>query len=119
MMKTTKKPKYTTPVRVRREPPTVAEAVIAAQDLSDDIEQQVEIAAGLIGLTPDEVRPHVLAAKRPERGMGSESRERLISSGGLRGPRTVVVERKTDRKMIRPIGPVVVERRVRPLSGRS
>jgi hypothetical protein len=119
MMKSTKKPRHTTPVRVRREPPTVAEAVTAAQDLSDDIEQQVEIAAGLIGLTADEVRPHVVAAKRPERGAGSEMRERIISSGGLRGPRTVVVERKVERKMIRPLGPVVVERRLRPIGGRG
>src|SRR4051812_31483875 len=52
------------PIRVRREPPTIAEAVVAAQDLADDLEQQVEIAAGLIGLPPDEVRPHVLAAER-------------------------------------------------------
>ena len=37
------------PIRVRREPPTVNEAVAAAQDLADDVEQQVEIAAGLIG----------------------------------------------------------------------
>ena len=35
------------PIRVRREPPTVSEAVAAAQDLADDVEQQVEIAAGL------------------------------------------------------------------------
>ncbi|MFC6051169.1 hypothetical protein ACFPYM_25340, partial [Methylobacterium hispanicum] len=44
------------PIRVRREPPTVAEAVAAAQDLADDLEQQVEIACGLIGLPADEVR---------------------------------------------------------------
>ena len=40
------------PIRVRREPPTIPEAVAAAQDLADDLEQQVEIAAGLIGLPP-------------------------------------------------------------------
>ena len=44
------------PLRVRREPPTVDEAVIAAQALTDDIEQQVVVAAGLIGLPEDEVR---------------------------------------------------------------
>jgi len=48
------------PVRVRHEPPTVAEAVVAAQALTPDLEQQVEITAGLIGLTPDEARPFVL-----------------------------------------------------------
>ena len=50
------------PVRVRQEPPTVAEAVAAAQALTPDLEQQVEITAGLMGLTPDEARPFVLEA---------------------------------------------------------
>ena len=50
------------PVRVRQEPATVAEAVAAAQALTPDLEQQVEITAGLMGLTPDEARPFVLAA---------------------------------------------------------
>src|SRR5690348_11128207 len=50
------------PVRVRQESATVAEAVAAAQALTPDLEQQVEIAAGLMGLTQDEVRPFVLAA---------------------------------------------------------
>ena len=50
------------PVCVCQEPATVAEAVAAAQGLTPDREQQVEITAGLIGLTPDEARPFVLAA---------------------------------------------------------
>src|SRR4051812_1459843 len=50
------------PVCVRQEPPTLAEAVAAAQALTPDLEQQVEITAGLMGLAPDEVRPFVLAA---------------------------------------------------------
>lgn len=95
------------PIRVRREPPTIVEAVAAAQDLADDVEQQVEIAAGLIGLPADEVRPHVLAAKRakPERAP-----ERILSHASpSRAPRTVIVERRA-----RPT--VVVERRSRPLT---
>ncbi|ACL56121.1 conserved hypothetical protein [Methylobacterium nodulans ORS 2060] len=96
------------PIRVRREPPTVAEAVAAAQDLADDLEQQVEIAAGLIGLPPDEVRPHVLKAAKPR---PDRAPERIISTGsGMRGPRTVIVERKVGRPL--------VERRIRPLDGR-
>ncbi|WP_238257634.1 hypothetical protein [Methylobacterium gnaphalii] len=110
------------PIRVRKEPPTIVEAVAAAQDLADDLEQQVEIAAGLIGLTSDEVRPHVLAAakerqERPrgrvvERGFDRVS-DRITSPGSLsRSPRTVVVERRT-----RPA--VVIERRSgRPLEPR-
>ena len=97
------------PIRVRREPPTIVEAVSAAQDLADDVEQQTEIAAGLIGLPVEEVRPHVLAAKRakPERAP-----ERILSHASpSRAPRTVIVERRTR-------APVVVERRGRPLDPR-
>jgi len=50
------------PVRVRQEPATVAEAVAAAQALTPDLEQQVDITAGLMSLTPDEARPFVLEA---------------------------------------------------------
>src|SRR4051812_22959604 len=50
------------PVRVRQEPPTVAEAVAAAQALTPDLEQQVDITAGLMGLTPEAARPFVLEA---------------------------------------------------------
>ncbi|CAA2101106.1 hypothetical protein MBUL_01009 [Methylobacterium bullatum] len=97
------------PIRVRREPPTIPEAIAAAQDLADDLEQQVEIAAGLIGLPLDEVRPHVLAAEKPKPEKVSE---RILTAGSpSRAPRTVIVERRT-----RP--PVVVERRGRPLDGR-
>ena len=97
------------PIRVRREPPTVNEAVAAAQDLADDVEQQVEIAAGLIGLPADEIRPHVLAAKlvKPQRVP-----ERIMTyASPNRAPRTVVVERRT-----RPT--LVIERRSRPLDPR-
>lgn len=109
MKKTPKSFQDLPPIRVRREPPTIPEAVAAAQDLADDIEQQVEIAAGLMGLTADELRPHVLSAvkAKPER-----MPERILSSGSPnRPPRTVIVERRT-----RP--PLVVERRGRPLDGR-
>lgn len=96
------------PIRVRREPPTVAEAVAAARDLTDEVEQQVEIAAGLMGLPPDEVRPHVLAAASQARPPARGLPERFVSPGGAnRTPRTVVVERRTR-------APVVVERRGRP-----
>ncbi|WP_342154186.1 hypothetical protein [Methylorubrum sp. SB2] len=105
------------PIRVRREPPTVAEAVAAAQDLTDDIEQQVEIAAGLIGLPSDEVRPHVVAAAkaaaaRPAR-MPERVEQRIMApvSPNRAPPRAVIVERRS-----RPA--VVVERRGRPLEPR-
>jgi len=43
--------------RTRHDPPDVEEAVAAAQGLTDDIDSQIEIAAQLIGLSEDEVRP--------------------------------------------------------------
>ena len=95
------------PIRVRREPPTVDEAVAAAQDLSDDVEQQVEIACGLIGLGPDEVRPHVVAAAKA----AAEQRILAPTSPNRAPPRGVIVERRS-----RPT--VVVERRSRPLDQR-
>ncbi|GAB6844490.1 hypothetical protein HNR00_002790 [Methylorubrum rhodinum] len=106
------------PIRVRREPPTVAEAVAAAQDLADDVDQQVEIAAGLIGLDPDEVRPHVVAAAkaaaaRPPRGPEPRMEHRIMApaSPNRAPPRAVIVERRS-----RPA--VVVERRTRPFEPR-
>lgn len=108
MKKTPKSFQDLPPIRVRREPPTIPEAVAAAQDLADDLEQQVEIAAGLMGLPLDAVRPHVLSAVRPKPERMSE---RILSAGGpSRAPRTVIVERRTR--------PMVVERRGRPLDGR-
>ncbi|TNC11446.1 hypothetical protein FF100_20220 [Methylobacterium terricola] len=110
--KPTDKPRNLPPIRVRKEPPTISEAVAAAQDLADDVEQQVEIAAGLIGLPPDEVRPHVLQAAKTLASKPKAAPERIISTGsGLRGPRTVIVERRAGRPL--------VERRTRPpLDGR-
>jgi hypothetical protein len=47
------------PPRVRREYPTIDEAVAAAQGLSSDPDAQIEIAAGLMGVSEDDVRPHL------------------------------------------------------------
>jgi hypothetical protein len=79
------------PVRVRRDPPTLEEAVFAAQGLSDDLEQQAEIAAGLMGVTADEARPFVAAARpKPHAAEG-----RLHGAAGA--PRVVVLKRRIAR----------------------
>src|SRR5215204_6126960 len=56
--------------------PTLEEAVVAAQGLSDDIEQQVEIASGLMGIPQEEVRPVIASAPPSETagGFGRSSR---------------------------------------------
>jgi hypothetical protein len=86
------------PRRVRHDPPTLAEAIAAARGLTDDVKQQVEIAASLMDLSPDEVRPEVLkaaaAATAATRKDVSE-----IAYVGRSGPRTVVVERKPSRRL--------------------
>jgi hypothetical protein len=92
--------------RVRNDAPTLDEAIAAAQGLSDDIEAQVEIAASLMGLPREEVRPALLKA--------APLREVPIASIAFAGPdsepRAVVVERKPSRR----IGTAVVERTSRP-----
>ena len=76
------------PVRVRRDPPTLDEAVFAAQGLSDDLEQQVEIAAGLMGVAVEEARPLVAAARTRPPAVES----RLHEAAGA--PRVVVLKRR-------------------------
>ena len=76
------------PVRVRRDPPTLEEAVIAAQGLSADIEQQVEIASGLMGIPREEVRPVIASAPAPETARGFERSSRAM-------PQVVVLRRRT------------------------
>ena len=43
--------------RVRHDPPTLEEAIAAARDLTDDLEQQAEIAAGLMDLRSTRCAP--------------------------------------------------------------
>ena len=88
------------PRRVRYEPPTLREAIAAAQDLSDELNEQAEIAASLIGLSRDQVRTELLKVAPP--------RKDVIKSVAFVGPassqRTVVVERKPTRRMISAAG---------------
>jgi hypothetical protein len=72
------------PRRVRRDLPTLQEAIIAAEGITDDLDSQVEIAASLIGLAPESVRAEI-ASKRVETGSRSVSGK----PGALR---SVVVE---------------------------
>ena len=68
------------PPRVRFEPATVDEAVHAARGLTSDIDQQVDIAAGLIGLDHNEVRDHVLRLQQSplDRAEASDGRTRVV-----------------------------------------
>jgi hypothetical protein len=84
------------PLRVRRELPTLEEAIFAAQGLTDDLGQQAEIAAALMNLAADEIRPQVAAAAaaaaRPRR---EAPPVQTMGAGG----RAVVVERQPSRRL--------------------
>ncbi len=82
--------KFSGPPRVRYEPPTIEEAVAAAQDLAVDPEQQVAIAAGLMGMPEDQVQSDVLTAA-PRR---TRSRPTRDWAPPTRSPQVVVVRRR-------------------------
>ncbi|MBB4041523.1 hypothetical protein GGR34_003200 [Microvirga flocculans] len=82
----------------RVEPPVLQEAIEAARGLTDDIECQIEIAAQLMGIPEDEVRPVVLQTSmaQPTR-QPLRLAERISFSDRSEGPKVVVVERKRPR----------------------
>jgi len=49
-------------IRPRHYPPTLAEAIFAAQGLTGDLEGQAEIASMLMGFPRDEVRQAILSS---------------------------------------------------------
>ncbi|WP_196240213.1 hypothetical protein [Alsobacter soli] len=90
-------PRDPRPLRVRHEPPTLEEAVFAAQGLTDDVDQQTDIVAGLMELPPDEVRPQVakLVAEAAKQAKPTLGLNRMTATVETRtgAPRTVVVEK--------------------------
>jgi len=80
--------------RVRRDPPTLEEAIFAAVGITDDQEAQAEIAASLMGLPIESVQAEVKKAARPVFG---RSTTRVIA-GEQGAQRSIVVERRVVRK---------------------
>ena len=77
--------------RTRYDPPALNEAIAAAQGLTEQIEGQIAIAAQLMGLPEDEVRPEVLKA-------ATQTKALHTGSTYVRQRRTeVVVERRGPR----------------------
>lgn len=77
--------------RTRYDPPALQEAIAAAQGLTEQIEGQIAIAAQLMGLPEDEVRPEVLKA-------ATQTNAHQTGSTYVRQRRTeVVVERRGPR----------------------
>src|SRR6202163_857654 len=81
------------PRRVRRDPPTLDEAIFAATGITDDQEAQAEIAASLMGLPIESVQAEVRKAGR----LSARSSTRVIA-GEQGAQRSVVVERRVVRR---------------------
>jgi hypothetical protein len=86
MMNTTQR----RPPRVRHEQPTIGEALAAARCIADDNEQQIEIAAALIGLPAEQVRQWLSAQH-------ASPRKHLAETRAVRQGATFTVERKPRR----------------------
>src|SRR3954454_5824911 len=80
--------------RVRRDPPTLDEAIFAAIGITDDQQEQAQIAASLMGLPIEDVQAEVKKQARPTLG---RSTSRVIA-GEQGAQRSVVVERRIIRK---------------------
>ena len=50
--------------RVRRDPPTLEEAIFAASGITDDLDSQAEIAASLMGMPLEAVQAEVKKVAR-------------------------------------------------------
>jgi hypothetical protein len=81
------------PRRVRRDPPTLDEAIFAAIGITDDQEAQAEIAASLMGLPIESVIAEVRKIARSS----ARSTTRVIA-GEQGAQRSVVVERRVVRR---------------------
>ena len=80
--------------RVRQEGPTLEEAIFAARGLTDDENQQIEVAASLMGLPVNDVREAMLKFRAPRRAPAAT----FAFSGRAGAERAVVVERKPTRR---------------------
>ena len=80
--------------RVRRDPPTLEEAIFAASGITEDVQAQAEIASALMGLPLEQVLPEVKKASR----VAARTNTRVITADQGTQQRAVVVERRTVRR---------------------
>ena len=86
--------------RVRRDPPTVEEAVLAAQGLTEEVAEQTEIVAALMQISPDEARGAVLRMVQRKNVDCITIASRSGRPGQAAIPRAVVVERRGPRSAL-------------------
>jgi len=85
------------PRRVRRDPPTLEEAIFAAAGITEDHEAQAEIAAALMGMEYEPVLAEVKKTNRLAARTGIATR---VIAGEQGAQRAVVVERRVIRKRV-------------------
>jgi hypothetical protein len=81
------------PRRVRRDPPTLEEAIFAAVGITEDQEQQAEIASALMGMPYQEV---LVEVKKQGRALARAATRVITGEQGAQ--RSVVVERRVVRR---------------------
>ncbi len=79
--------------RVRRDPPTLEEAIFAAVGITDDQQQQAEIAAALMGLPYEEVLAEV---KKTGRAVARSATRRS------RAPRHQAIRQRQAHRHLKP-----------------
>ena len=84
--------------RVRRDPPTIEEAVLAAQGLTDDVGEQAEIVASLMHISAGEARGTVLRLAQRKSVDRITITARPGRTAAHAAPRAVVVERIAPRR---------------------
>jgi hypothetical protein len=86
--------------RVRRDPPTVEDAVMAAQGLTDEPSEQVEIVVSLMQISAEEARGAVLRMAQRKDVNRIVVATRSTRPGQVSGARAVVVERRAPRRSV-------------------
>ena len=86
--------------RVRRDPPTVEDAVLAAQGLTDEPSEQVEIVASLMEISAEEAKGVVLRMGQRKEVNHITVATRSTRPGQMSVPRAVVVERLAPRRSV-------------------
>ena len=86
--------------RVRRDPPTVEDAVMAAQGLTDEPSEQVEIVVSLMQISAEEARGAVLRMAQRKDVNRIVVAARSTRPGQANGARAVVVERRAPRRSV-------------------
>ena len=81
--------------RVRQDPPTLDEAVLAAQGLTEDQKEQIDIVVSLMAVPMEEARGAVLRLARRKEA------SRVTIAGPVGAHRAVVVEHRAPRRIAR------------------